>query len=143
MLGVFFRNKLYDWGLFDSTSFNFPVITIGNLNIGGVGKTPHVEYLIRLLENNNQTATLSRGYKRKTTGFILASNSSTIIEIGDEPLQYKKKFKNLIVAVDEKRVRGVQLLKEHNPELGVVLLDDAFQHRSIKAGLNILIMAHI
>lgn len=136
---LFIRNKLYDWGIFNSTSFKLPIIAIGNLNIGGVGKTPHVEYLIRLLENNQQIATLSRGYKRKTKGFVLASNNSTIIEIGDEPLQYQKKFKNLIVAVDEKRVRGVQLLKDHHPELGVVVLDDAFQHRSIKVGLNILI----
>jgi tetraacyldisaccharide 4'-kinase len=112
---------------------------VGNLNLGGVGKTPHVEYLIRLLKIDFSVAILSRGYKRKTSGFFLSSPSSTVNEIGDEPLQYKNKFNSLPVAVDEKRVRGIKLLKEKYTELNAVVLDDAFQHRSVKAGINILV----
>ena len=136
---LYIRNKSYDWNLFSSVNFNFPVIVVGNLNVGGVGKTPHVEYLIRLLEKKHKLATLSRGYKRKTTGFKLASEKTTILDIGDEPLQYYKKFKNVLVAVDEKRVNGIQKLKELDGNLGCIILDDAFQHRAINAGLNILI----
>jgi tetraacyldisaccharide 4'-kinase len=136
---LYIRNKFYDWNLFQTTKFNLPIINVGNLAVGGVGKTPHVEYLIRLLEHKNQIATLSRGYKRKTTGFILADKNTTLFDIGDEPLQYHKKFKDLIVAVDEKRVRGIHLLKEKHPDLMSIILDDAFQHRAVNAGLNILI----
>lgn len=136
---LYLRNKLYDSGVFRSTAFDFPLIVVGNLNIGGVGKTPHVEYLVQLLKNTSKVATLSRGYKRKTTGFLLANLDSTASSIGDEPLQYKKKFNIIPVAVDEKRVRGVQLLKEKHPEINTVILDDAYQHRALKAGINILI----
>ncbi|MCO6498992.1 MAG: tetraacyldisaccharide 4'-kinase [Vicingus serpentipes] len=133
------RNKLYDIGIIHTTAFDFPVIVVGNLNLGGVGKTPHVEYLIRLLKNNFKVATLSRGYKRKTIGFLLSDSNSTANDIGDEPLQYKKKFNTIPVAVDEKRARGIQLLKEKHPELNIIILDDAYQHRAVKAGINILI----
>lgn len=134
----YIRNKLYDLEVLNSVEFSLPVISVGNLNVGGVGKTPHVEYLIRLL-SDYKTATLSRGYKRNTTGFYLANETSTINDIGDEPMQYKSKFKKLLVAVDEKRVRGIKTILKSNPETKVILLDDAYQHRAVKPGINILV----
>ncbi len=133
------RHKLYDWHILRTTRFEKPVICVGNLNLGGTGKTPHTEYLVNLLKDSCRVATLSRGYGRKTRGFKLAESTSTYEDLGDEPLQYFRKFPEIQVAVDEDRVDGVwKLLKSKNaPE--VILLDDAFQHRSIKAGLNILL----
>ena len=132
------RHKLYDWHILKSKRFEKPVICVGNLNLGGTGKTPHTEYLIRLLKNDYRVATLSRGYGRRTKGFKLAETSSTYNDLGDEPLLYFKKYPGIKVAVDEDRVDGVtHLLGEQRVE--VVLLDDAFQHRSISAGLNILL----
>ena len=132
------RHKLYDWHILRTTRFEKPVICVGNLNLGGTGKTPHTEYLIRLLKNDYRVATLSRGYGRRTKGFKLAETSSTYNDLGDEPLLYFKKFPGIQVAVDEDRVDGVtHLFEEQGVE--VVLLDDAFQHRSISAGLNILL----
>ena len=132
------RHKLYDWHILKSKRFEKPVICVGNLNLGGTGKTPHTEYLIRLLKNDYRVATLSRGYGRHSKGFKLAETSSTYNDLGDEPLLYFKKFPGIKVAVDEDRVDGVtHLLGEQGVE--VVLLDDAFQHRSISAGLNILL----
>ncbi|MBA3705462.1 MAG: tetraacyldisaccharide 4'-kinase [Bacteroidetes bacterium] len=136
---VFFRNKLYDWRLLSSTEFTIPTISVGNLSIGGTGKTPHIEYLVRLLKPEFYIATLSRGYGRKTRGFILSDTQSSVADIGDEPLQYKKKFNGLRVAVDESRVRGIKKLLENFPSLQAVLLDDAFQHRAIKSGLSIVL----
>ena len=132
------RHKLYDWHILKSKRFEKPVICVGNLNLGGTGKTPHTEYLIRLLKNDYRVATLSRGYGRHTKGFKLAETSSTYNDLGDEPLLYFKKYQGIQVAVDEDRVDGVtHLFGEQGVE--VVLLDDAFQHRSISAGLNILL----
>ncbi len=132
------RHKLYDWHILKTTRFEKPVICVGNLNLGGTGKTPHTEYLIRLLKNDYRVATLSRGYGRKTKGFKTAGTAGTFEDLGDEPLQYFKKYPEIQVAVDEDRVDGVtHLLGEQGIE--VVLLDDAFQHRSISAGLNILL----
>ena len=132
------RHKLYDWHILKSKRFEKPVICVGNLKLGGTGKTPHTEYLSRLLKNDYLVATLSRGYGRQTKGFKLAEASSTYNDLGDEPLLYFKKFPGIQVAVDEDRVDGVtRLLGEQGVE--VVLLDDAFQHRSISAGLNILL----
>ena len=128
------RNFLFDVGLFKSTSFDKAVIAVGNLSVGGTGKTPQIEYLIRLLKQH-QLAVLSRGYGRETKGFLLADNSKKATDIGDEPLQFYKKFKNITVAVDEDRVHGIEQL--NNSE--VVLLDDAFQHRKVKAGLYVLL----
>lgn len=136
---IVIRNKLFDIGFFRSTQFNLPVISVGNLVAGGTGKTPHIEYLIRLLNKQHHIATLSRGYLRKTKGFVLAQKGCTAATIGDEPLQYFQKFKHILVAVDEKRRRGIrQLLKLHKKP-DVILLDDAFQHRSVKPGLSILL----
>ena len=132
------RHKLYDWHILKSMRFEEPVICVGNLNFGGTGKTPHTEYLIDLLKNDFRLATLSRGYGRKTKGFLLANSSSTYNDVGDEPLQYHTKHPEIQVAVDENRVEGVtHLLWEQGVE--VILLDDAFQHRKIEAGLNILL----
>ena len=133
------RHKLYDWHILKATRFEKSVICVGNLNLGGTGKTPHTEYLIKLLENNYRVATLSRGYGRKTKGFQLADETSTYEDLGDEPLQYFTKFHDIQVAVDEDRVDGVRKLICSPNHAEVILLDDAFQHRSIKAGLNILL----
>ena len=132
-------HKLYDWHILGTTRFEKPVICVGNLNLGGTGKTPHTEYLINLLKGRFRVATLSRGYGRKTKGFQLADSQSTFEDIGDEPMQYRKKFPEIIVAVDEDRVNGTRRLLFNPINANVVVLDDAFQHRKIKAGLNVLL----
>ncbi|WP_339917336.1 tetraacyldisaccharide 4'-kinase [Yeosuana marina] len=139
------RNKLYDAGVKKSTSFDFPVICVGNLSVGGTGKTPMIEYLIELLKDDYNIATLSRGYKRKTKGFQLANSEASVDSLGDESFQFYSKFKDKIqVAVDADRVHGIEILKslekENSPE--IILLDDAFQHRKVKAGLNILLTTY-
>ncbi|WP_299716458.1 tetraacyldisaccharide 4'-kinase [uncultured Tenacibaculum sp.] len=132
------RNFFYDTGVFTSTSFQLPVIVVGNLSTGGTGKTPQIEYLIRLLKDRYKIAVLSRGYKRKTKGFLLLNNTHNAEDVGDEPLQFFSKFKNIDVAVDANRTEGIQrLITDINPE--VILLDDAFQHRKVKAGYYILL----
>ncbi len=136
---VWLRNSLYDSGFFSSVEFSVPVITVGNLSVGGTGKTPHVEYLIRLLQYEYTVATMSRGYKRHTQGFLLAGDDANALKIGDEPMQYKMKFPELAVSVAEERMTGIPYLLQRRPDVEVVLLDDAFQHRSVKAGLNMLI----
>ena len=136
---LYIRHKLYDWHIMKATRFEKPVICVGNLNLGGTGKTPHTEYLIQLLKDSYQLATLSRGYGRKTKGFLLADHQSTFETVGDEPMQYFKKFPDIQVAVDEDRVEGVDKLFKGNNSPKVILLDDAFQHRRIQARLNILL----
>lgn len=136
---IWLRNYCYDKNIFKSSAFNFPVITVGNLAVGGTGKTPMVEYLIRVLRNQYQVATLSRGYKRKTKGFAIADPSTTALEIGDEPMQFHQKFPDVVVAVGEERLVAIPQLLHDRPGLQVILLDDAFQHRQVKAGLNILL----
>ncbi|MEG1563379.1 MAG: tetraacyldisaccharide 4'-kinase, partial [Bacteroides sp.] len=139
-MGVVLRNKLFDWGYLPSKSFGVPTICIGNLAVGGTGKTPHTEYLIHLLRPHFHLAVLSRGYKRQTKGYVLSTPQSHADSIGDEPYQIQSKFPDIRVAVDENRCHGIeQLLKLSEPAVDVVLLDDAFQHRYIKAGLNILL----
>jgi tetraacyldisaccharide 4'-kinase len=137
---VFFRNKLYDFKILQSKEFHFPVISVGNITVGGTGKTPHTEYLIRLLKDEYKVAFLSRGYKRKTSDFVVATEQSTVDMIGDEPLQIKRKFPELMVAVDKNRVNGIHKLMENIPDLDIVLLDDAYQHRSVTPGINILLI---
>ena len=137
------RNLLYDLEIFHSEKFDIPVISVGNLCMGGTGKTPHTEYLIRLLCDTFFTATLSRGYGRESEGFILASRRSNVKYIGDEPLQYVKKFSNIKVAVDEKRVRGIRNLLDKFRDLRVILLDDGFQHRSVRPGISILLTNYL
>ena len=130
---------MYDVGFFSSIRFSVPVISIGNLSTGGTGKTPHVEYLIRLLQYQYQVATMSRGYKRRTQGFILADEQTNALRIGDEPMQYFLKFPERVVSVAEERITGIPALLQRRPDVDVILLDDAYQHRSVKAGLNVLI----
>lgn len=139
---VAFRNKLFDWGVFQSKSFPIPIISVGNITAGGTGKTPHVEYLIRLFKDKYQTGTLSRGYKRETSGFVMAKPNDNFRTIGDEPMQFLSKYPFVKVAVDEKRVRGVKKMMSLLPDLEVILLDDAFQHRWISPGLNILLIEY-
>ncbi|HEY5464095.1 MAG TPA: tetraacyldisaccharide 4'-kinase [Hanamia sp.] len=136
---VWARNQLFDKKIWRSATFNFPLICIGNLSVGGTGKTPMVEYIIQLLSGKYKIATLSRGYKRKTKGFVVARENSTAIDIGDEPMQIHKKFPEITVAVAEERILGIPSLLNERPETEVILLDDAFQHRVVKAGLNILL----
>ena len=133
------RNFLYQKNIFKSSEFDRPIICIGNLSMGGTGKTPHTEYLARLLQDDYNLAILSRGYGRKTTDYIEANENSTAIHIGDEPAQYNRKFPNIKVVVEKRRVKGVLNLLYDNSSVEVILLDDAFQHRSLKAGKNILI----
>ena len=133
------RNFLYNIGVLKSHQFNIPIISIGNLVLGGSGKTPTIEYLVRLLSYNYKVAILSRGYGRKSTGFILADTNSDASLIGDEPMQYFRKFKNIIVSIDSNRVRGINKLINLNLKPEVVLLDDAFQHRKVKPGISILL----
>ncbi len=139
---VRFRNWLFDIGLKKSKSFSIPIISVGNITVGGSGKTPHVEYLIRLLHDKAKIAVLSRGYKRKSHGYVLAEESTTMPEIGDEPFQMHQKFSDIYVAVDAKRARGIENLQndEATKDVDVVLLDDAFQHRYVKPGINILLV---
>jgi tetraacyldisaccharide 4'-kinase len=136
---VWLRNRLYDSGFFSSVEFSLPVICVGNLSVGGTGKTPHVEYLLRLLQYQYRVATMSRGYKRSTQGFLLADENSNALRIGDEPMQYHLGFPEAVVSVAEERMTGIPLLLQRRPEVEVIILDDAYQHRSVKAGLNILI----
>lgn len=139
---VYFRNRFYDFNIIKSVEFDLPVISVGNITVGGTGKTPHTEYLVGLLKDTFKVATLSRGYKRKSKGFKIVEANSTAIEVGDEPLQIKRKFSDITVSVCNSRVEGVTNLINEKPENipDVVLLDDAYQHRRITPGLNILLI---
>ena len=141
-LGVGIRNQLFELGILPQRSFDVPVISVGNITVGGSGKTPHVEYLIRLLQDKAQVAVLSRGYKRKSRGYQLANGNSTMQTIGDEPYQMKQKFPSIHVAVDGNRCRGIRHIINEEPtnNTDVILLDDAFQHRYVKPGINILLV---
>jgi len=140
-LVTYIRNWLYDIQFFKSKSYDLPVIAIGNLSVGGTGKTPHTEYLIRLLKDNYKVAVLSRGYKRSTKGFLLADQSVTSSELGDESYQIYTKFPEVTVAVCENRQIGIETLIS-NSKPDVILLDDAFQHRKVKAGFYVLLTAY-
>ena len=133
------RNLLFDKNILRSAKFNFPLICVGNLAVGGTGKTPMVEYIIKLLEKKYKVATLSRGYKRKTKGFFIADNKTTSEDIGDEPMQMHNNFPDVTVAVAEERVIGIPQLLSEKPATQVIILDDAFQHREVNAGFNILL----
>ncbi|MCB8994168.1 MAG: tetraacyldisaccharide 4'-kinase [Bacteroidales bacterium] len=137
---VFMRNKLFDFGILPSEEFDIPVISVGNISVGGTGKTPHIEYLIRLLKDEFSVATLSRGYKRKTKGFIIAGDNPDAETLGDEPCQLKQKFQDIIVAVDANRRNGIRKLLSCGKKIDLILLDDAFQHRYVSPGLSILLI---
>ena len=136
---TFIRNKLFDFKILKSKSFNVPMICVGNLAVGGTGKTPHAEYIIRLLKDNYRVALLSRGYRRKSKGFRISTKNMSVDELGDEPFLIAQKFPNIIVAVDADRREGVKKLMALKEPPQVIILDDAFQHRYVKAGLNILL----
>jgi tetraacyldisaccharide 4'-kinase len=131
---------MFDSRILKSVEFDIPVISVGNITTGGTGKTPHVEYLLDLLSEQYTTAVLSRGYKRKSKGFILASNNSTAAEIGDESLQIKQKYPGVMVAVDADRLNGIRELLKITPPVQLIILDDAYQHRWVKPGFNILLI---
>ena len=139
-LGVRLRHFLYDRGWLSSKRYPFPIVCVGNLAVGGTGKTPMVEYLVRLL-GQEQVAILSRGYRRKTRGFVLADDSATAMTLGDEPYQYHRKFPRATVAVCESRQEGIERLLE-NPHFKYIILDDAFQHRKVQAGTNLLLTSY-
>lgn len=140
-LGVYVRNKMFDYGILKEVSFDVPVVGVGNITVGGTGKTPHVEYILECLRYRRNIAVLSRGYKRKTRGFIIASSKSTPDSIGDEPLQIYEKFGGTVkVAVCESRVKGVKELIKKFPKIDLIVLDDSFQHRYIKPKVNIMLM---
>ncbi len=134
-----FRNWLFDKKIIGSTSFGLPLICVGNLSVGGTGKSPMVEYLVAGLKDQFHVATLSRGYKRKTRGYALAGDQSSALDIGDEPMQFHQKFPEVPVAVGEERIEAIPQLLHDRPGTEVIILDDAFQHRSVRAGLNILL----
>ena len=136
---IFIRNKLFDLKILDSATFGMPLICVGNLSVGGTGKSPMVEFLVRNLKDEFKIATLSRGYKRKTKGYALANERSDALEIGDEPMQFKLKFPDVPVAVGEERLDAISQLLHDRPDVRSIILDDALQHRAIKAGMNILL----
>lgn len=138
-LGVAIRNWLYNSNILKSSSFGLPLVCVGNLSVGGTGKSPMVEYLIRLLKDKFKIATISRGYKRKTRGYALANENTTALEIGDEPMLFHIKFPDVPVAVGEERLDAIPQLLHDKKDTEAIILDDAFQHRAIKAGLNILL----
>lgn len=141
-MGVRLRNQLFELGILKSKNYDVPVISVGNITVGGTGKTPHVEYLVRLLKDKMKVAVLSRGYKRKSKGFVLADADTPMSRIGDEPYQMKKKYPDIRVAVDKSRQHGIETLMalEETADTDVILLDDAFQHRYVKPGINILLV---
>lgn len=138
-LGVSGRDFFYRTGMLKSVKFNIPLISVGNLSVGGAGKTPHIEYLVRLLKDYLNVATLSRGYGRKTQGYLMVQSDATAEQVGDEPLQFKRKFPDLTVTVAESRAFAIPQMLSESPDTQVILLDDAFQHRSVTPGLNILL----
>src|SRR5580658_6130916 len=133
------RNWCFDKKLLSSSSFNLPIICVGNLAAGGTGKSPMVELLIRVLKDKYPIAVLSRGYKRKTRGYALADDDTTALDIGDEPMQFHTKFPDVVIAVGEERIVAIPQLLHDRPETRAIILDDAFQHRTVRAGLNILL----
>ena len=139
LAAIFIRNRLYDKEILKSSSFNLPLVCVGNIAVGGTGKSPMVEYIVKQFKDKFMLATLSRGYKRKTTGYALANENSTALEIGDEPMQFHIKFPDVAIAVGEERMEAIPQVLHDRPGTQAIILDDAFQHRSVKAGLNIVL----
>lgn len=138
-VSVRLRQMGFQTGLLRSSRFDIPIICVGNLSVGGTGKTPHIEYLIRLLQPYINVSILSRGYKRKTEGFNVVNSTNTALEVGDEPLQFKRKFSDVVVAVGERRAYAIPQMLYRHPEIQTILLDDAFQHLAVRPYLNILL----
>lgn len=141
-IGLMLRNSLYDLRILRSVSYDVPIIVVGNLSVGGTGKTPHVEFLIQLLRPYLNVATLSRGYKRKTKGYLAVSANMSVKEVGDEPLQFKRKFRDVFVTVAENRAFAIPKLMMHSPDTQVVLMDDGFQHRALTPNYSVLLTSH-
>src|SRR5580658_9202626 len=136
---IWIRNWFYDKKILSSSTFNLPLICVGNLAAGGTGKSPMVEFLTKILKTQFRVAILSRGYKRKTKGYALANETSTALDIGDEPMQFHCKFPDVAIAVGEERIVAIPQLLHDQPDTKAIILDDAFQHRSVIAGLNIIL----
>lgn len=136
---AFVFHKLYDWKLINSYQPGVATICVGNLSVGGTGKSPMVEYLLRLLQEKTTVAVISRGYRRKTKGFVIADEATTAADIGDEPMQFHQKFPAVTIAVGEERAKAIEALVKQKPRTGVIILDDAFQHRAVTPGFNILL----
>ncbi|MCL2727142.1 MAG: tetraacyldisaccharide 4'-kinase [Bacteroidales bacterium] len=136
---LWIRNKCYDWGVFKSVSLDIPVVSIGNISVGGTGKTPHTELVLRLFCQEIQIAVLSRGYRRASRGFRYVDGSDSVSDVGDEPLQIKRKFPSVVVAVDVDRVAGISRIRKDHPHVGLIVLDDAFQYRRLKPTFSILL----
>ncbi|OIQ27930.1 MAG: tetraacyldisaccharide 4'-kinase [Bacteroidetes bacterium MedPE-SWsnd-G2] len=136
------RNYFYDKGIYKSKSYNVPIIAVGNLSVGGTGKTPLIELLIRTFKDDYKLATLSRGYKRKTSGFVLAGEADTALTLGDEPFQFHSKFQDIKVSVDANRQEGIELLMQQPDAPNLILLDDAYQHRKVTAGYYVLLSSY-
>lgn len=141
-IGVNFRNKLFDWGVLKQKKYDIPIICVGNLTVGGTGKTPHIEYLIGVLSSRYKVAVLSRGYKRRSKGFIIVDEDSKAQDVGDEPLQIKQKYPDTLVVVDKKRRNAIEkiLTIEESERPDVILLDDGFQHRYVQPSLSVLLV---
>lgn len=138
-LGVLLRNTLFDIGLLSEKKYPFPLISVGNIAAGGTGKSPHVEYLLNLIKDKYEVATLSRGYGRKTSGYLEVTKDSSFFDVGDEPRMFFAKYPDVTISVDANRRRGINKIKELHPDNKCIILDDAFQHRSVSPGLNILL----
>lgn len=141
-MGVSLRNKLFDWGLLKSRKYQIPVVCVGNITVGGTGKTPVTELLIAHFSLSRNVAVLSRGYRRRTKGYVEAQTSSSFLEVGDEPKQIKKKFPHVVVSVCKKRTEGIERIQADHPEVDLILLDDGFQHRYVEPWVNILLVDH-
>ena len=141
-IGLMLRNLLYDLRILRSVSYDVPIIVVGNLSVGGTGKTPHVEFLIQLLRPYLSVATLSRGYKRKSKGYLAVAPNMSVKEVGDEPLQFKRKFRDVFVTVSENRAFAIPKLMMHSPDTQVVLMDDGFQHRALTPNYSVLLTSH-
>lgn len=139
-VAIWLRNRFFKWGILKQTSVSIPTIVVGNISTGGTGKTPHVEYIVRLLKGKKDIATLSRGYGRKSKGFLWVKSDGIPKQFGDEPLQIKRKFEMLDVAVCENRIAGINKIVEERPYVQAIVLDDAFQHRQLKPGLAIVLV---
>lgn len=139
-IGVNFRNKLFDWNILKERSYNIPIICVGNITVGGTGKTPHIEYLVKILSAKYKIAVLSRGYKRKSKGFFVVETTSNVEDAGDEPLQIKQKFPNTLVVVDKNRRNAIDKIMQREDRPDIILLDDGFQHRYVKPSLRILLI---
>ncbi len=139
-MGVAVRNKFFDWGWLRSAKYDIPVVCVGNITVGGTGKTPVTEYLVRHLGRDFNVAVLSLGYKRRTKGYLEVQAGTPFLDSGDEPKQMKLKFPDIVVAVCEKRAAGIERIREDHPEINLVLLDDAFQHRYVEPWVNIVLM---